>query len=300
MDLNYFLVDVFTNRQFGGNPLAVFPNAEGLAVDLMQRIANELNLSETTFIQNAGSDQADCRVRIFTPKVEMPLAGHPTIGTAWTILKNRLLSPRSNRQLVFDLNVGPVGVDYQMQGERPTDLVMHQLLPDFGQTLDRRAFAECLSIDESNLSTISPIQTISCGVPIWIAPIIGLEAIDKIHVRLDRFEAHFPETECREVLAFTTETRNARADVHCRFFAPRLGVPEDPATGSAQGPLGCYLFKYGYMNGPEILSEQGIEMGRPSLIRVQIESQGDSIDDVMVGGDCTAVGVGTLNVDPHD
>lgn len=135
MNLNYHLLDVFTNRQFGGNPLAVFPDADALPSEQMQSIAGELNLSETTFIQRATSAGSDCTVRIFTPKSEIPVAGHPTIGTAWAILKNGLLKPRHEDHLVFDEGVGAVKVDYEMNNGQPQALVMHQLLPEFSATL---------------------------------------------------------------------------------------------------------------------------------------------------------------------
>ncbi|MFT4641672.1 MAG: trans-2,3-dihydro-3-hydroxyanthranilate isomerase [Verrucomicrobiales bacterium] len=118
--LPYYLLDVFTKEPFGGNPLAVFPHADDVPVEMMQRIANELNLSETTFIQKARAEGSDCTVRIFTPKSEIPMAGHPTIGTAHTILKHRLLSPINDTHLIFDEGVGPIKVEFEHQDGEPS------------------------------------------------------------------------------------------------------------------------------------------------------------------------------------
>ena len=124
-ELNYFLLDVFTERPFGGNPLAVFPDGEHLPPELMQQIASELNLSETTFIQSARSDGNDCTVRIFTPKRELPMAGHPTIGTAYAILKNKLLQAKNDDHLGFDEGVGSIQVDFALSPAGPRRLMMH-------------------------------------------------------------------------------------------------------------------------------------------------------------------------------
>ena len=296
MKLNYFLLDVFTDRQFGGNPLAVFPNADVLTDRQMQSIAQELNLSESTFIQKATSEAADCTVRIFTPRHEMPMAGHPTIGTAWAILKYGLLSPQSEQSLLFDEGVGAVAVDYSLENSQPRDLVMHQPLPEFGKTLDRVPVAELLSLQPDDLEGEYPVQIVSCGVPMVLVPLKTLDAARRAIVRLDLLDSTLADVASRELFVFTRETENANADVHCRLYAPRLGVPEDPATGSAHGPLGSYLVKYGLSDGARIVGEQGIEMGRPSTIKVCIKSSGDSITDVLVGGECVEVGQGTINL----
>lgn len=294
-ELGYFLIDVFTTRQFGGNPLAVFPQADGVATEVMQSIASELNLSETTFIQQAKSEGADCTVRIFTPRQEMPMAGHPTVGTAWTILNWNLLTPRHADHLVFDEGVGPVKVEYRLRDSQPTDLVMHQPLPEFFEVLDTAVVAEMLSLDVSDLHPDLPVQVVSNGVPMIIVPLASLDAARRSKVRLDLLESKLRHVECQELFVFTTET-DFDADVHCRMFAPRLGVPEDPATGVAHGSLGGYLFKYKLFEQGWIVSEQGVEMGRPSTIRVHIEGTGDELTGMSVGGDCVAVGTGTMQV----
>ncbi len=297
MNLNYFLLDVFTSHQFGGNPLAVFPDADHITTRQMQSIAGELNLSETTFIQRATSDGSDCTVRIFTPKHEVPMAGHPTIGTAAVILKNKLINPCHGNHLVFDEGVGPVQVDFTITGGLPGGLVMHQPMPEFSETLDKSVVAEILSLASTDIEESCPVQLVSCGLPVVIVPLKSLDAARRATIRLDLLQTKLADIDCREFFVFTREAESPEADVHCRFFAPRLGVVEDPATGGAHGPLGSYLVKYGMSDGKQITSEQGMEMGRPSTIQVRIESHDDQITDVLVGGECVEVGEGKIRLD---
>ena len=297
-ELNYHLLDVFTDAPFGGNPLAVFPDADDVPTELMAKIANELNLSETTFIQKACTEAGDCTVRIFTPAGEIPMAGHPTLGTAHAILANGLLEPKQGDHLVFDEGVGPIRVDYQLDGVTPSGLSMHQLLPEFGDVLDSAILAQVLSLEGGDVVADLPVQVVSCGFPFILVPLRSTEAVRRAKVRPDLLESALPPAlECREILVFSLETERHESDVHCRMFAPRLGVPEDPATGGAHGPLGSYLFEHALCDRREIIvSEQGYEMGRPSRITVRIEADSDKITDVAVGGGCVAIGRGTLSV----
>ena len=296
LKLEYHLLDVFTRRQFGGNPLAVFPDSDDVPDRVMQSIANELNLSETTFIQKPRADASDCTVRIFTPKRELPMAGHPTIGTAFAILKNGLLEPKSRGRLVFDEGVGPVTVDFRHDGGRPSDLWMHQLLPVFRDILDKATVARLLSLEASEVVPDCPVQVVSCGLPVILVPLRSLDSVRRVAVRQELLDSELRQIECRELFVFTLETENQESSVHCRMFAPRVGIPEDPATGSAHGPLGSYLFRYGLSDGTRIVSEQGFEMGRPSIIQVRICSAGCEIMDVLVGGECAVVGSGVIRL----
>ena len=294
MRLNYFLLDVFTDQPFCGNPLAVFPDADPLKTEQMQAIAGELNLSETTFIQRPTSADTDCTVRIFTPRHEMPMAGHPTIGTAWTILKHQLLKPHAADHLMFDEGVGPVRVDVEQRAGSPWELVMHQPLPEFLDTFDKEFVAALLSLTAADIAEQYPVQVVTCGVPITIVPLASIDATRRAKLRPDLLESHLRDGGCGEVLIFARETEQSDADVHCRFFAPRLGVPEDAATGAAHGPLGSYLVQHGILPAGRIVSEQGIEMGRPSRLNVQVATRDDRVDSVCVGGRCVAVGEGAL------
>ena len=296
LKLEYHLLDVFTRRQFGGNPLAVFPNADGVPERIMQSIANELNLSETTFIQRPRAEASDCTVRIFTPKRELPMAGHPTIGAAFAILRNGLVEPKSSGRLVFDEGVGAVAVDFSHDGGRPSDLWMRQPLPAFLDILDSAMVARLLSLDSSEIVADRPVQVVSCGLPVILVPLRSLDSVRRVAVRQELLESELRQIECRELFVFTLEAENPEATVHCRMFAPCLGIPEDPATGSAHGPLGSYLFRYGLSDGTRIVSEQGFEMGRPSTIQVRICSSGCEITNVLVGGECVEVGSGVIQL----
>ena len=295
-ELSYFLTDVFTDEPFGGNPLAVFPDADDLSAGTMQQIANELNLSESTFIQKAQNEGSDCAVRIFTPKSEVPMAGHPTLGTAYTILAQGLLEPASDDHLVFDEGVGPIRIDYNFDSKRPSGLRMHQQLPSYGEAVEKERIAKVLSLSTDDIVADLPVQIVSCGFPFIIAPLRSLSAVQRSSVRLDLIDSELSQLESQEILVFSTETERPDSDVHCRMFAPRLGVLEDPATGGAHGPLGSYLFRHGLVGTDRIISEQGFELRRPSIISVQIGSESDEITDVLVGGDCVEMGRGTLRI----
>lgn len=295
-ELNYYLLDVFTDTPFGGNPLAVFPHGDDISTASMQKIANELNLSETTFIQSAKTPESDCTVRIFTPLRELPMAGHPTIGTAYTILKHGLLQPKNKDSLLFDEGVGPIRVDFKSTKPEPMGLMMHQPLPEFSDTLDKGTIAKLLSLKPQDIDSDLPVQIVSCGVPYIVVPLSSLEAIKRASLQLNLADAKLSGIECREFFLFTEETEFPESDLHCRMFAPRFGVPEDPATGSAHGPLGSYLYQHGRWKGEQMTSEQGIELGRPSKITFDIVSKDKAIVDVQVGGNTVEIGNGILRI----
>jgi trans-2,3-dihydro-3-hydroxyanthranilate isomerase len=300
--LHYHLVDVFTDRAFGGNPLAVVTNGRGVDEGTMQAVAKEFNLSETTFVLPPDDPRHDWRVRIFTPSSELPMAGHPTVGTAFVLAREHLI-PRGEREtnIVFEEGVGPVPVRVEFEDGEPSFAEMSQPLPTFGPRLDDRgAVARMLSLEESDLEADLPAEVVSCGLPFLYVPLRGLDAARRARPRADLMERvagehGFPP----EVFVFTRETESAFSTVHGRMFAPAIGITEDPATGAASGPLGCYLVRYGLVKGDpaaEIVSEQGIEMGRPSYIRITIERQGEDITAVRVGGQCHFMGEGFIEI----
>ncbi|MDB4288621.1 PhzF family phenazine biosynthesis protein, partial [bacterium] len=237
--LLYYLVDVFTDQPFGGNPLAVFPNADDLRQEEMQQIAQELNLSETTFLQKATSEGADCTVRIFTPKCEVPMAGHPTIGTAFVILERNLLESRKEGRLIFDLGIGPTKVDTRGL------ITMHQRVPEFGEVIDSVGVMKALGLANSDLLPNIPVQIVSVGVPFILVPIKSLEAVKRARLNLELLDQVCEDHGSREVMPFCLDAEMPSASAHSRMFAPRFGIIEDPATGSAQGPLAAYRVKYG-------------------------------------------------------
>ncbi len=294
---NYFLVDVFTQRAFGGNPLAVFPYAKEMTSDQMQRIASELNLSETTFVQAPINEGSDCTVRIFTPRRELPMAGHPTLGTAFVLHNLKHLKPKSPQQFIFDEGIGPVRVGFTEADVEPRTFSMHQPQPEFGEKLDRRAVATWLGLSPTDLAPDLPVQIVSCGVPYIMVPIGTLEGIRLASLNDAAAKEQLGERPSQEFLLFTHQTEQDGIDIHCRMFAPRFGVPEDPATGSAQGPLAGYLTKYGQATGRPLRSEQGVELGRPSQLTAEVVKENDVITGVIVSGQCVPMGEGRLYLD---
>jgi len=300
--LHYHLVDVFTDRAFGGNPLAVVTNGRGVSDETMQTVAKEFNLSETTFVLPPDDPRHDWRVRIFTPSSELPMAGHPTVGTAFVLAREHLI-PRAGREtsIIFEEGVGPVPVRVEFEHGEPSFAEMSQPLPTFGPRLDdRQALAAMLSLEESDLESDLPVEVVSCGVPFLYVPLRTLDAARRARPRVDLIERASNEHGVPpEVFVFTREVEGAGSTVHSRMFAPGLGITEDPATGAASGPLGCYLVRYGLVEcdpAAEIVSEQGIEMGRPSYIRISIERRGEEITAVRVGGQCHFMGEGFIEI----
>jgi trans-2,3-dihydro-3-hydroxyanthranilate isomerase len=294
----HYLLDVFTDQPFGGNPLAVFRDGTPYNGEMMQKIAKEFNLSEVTFLLPPEDPDNDYKVRIFTPGRELPMAGHPTVGTAHTIF-SKLLPPSEDGEykLRLEEGVGVIPVTVHIENGKPGLIIMEQPQPKFGEVVeDRRAIAEMLSLAESDLMGDYPVQVVSCGVPFLLIPIARLESIKRARLRLDLWEkidAAFPVP---QMFLFTRQTEHSKAAVHSRMFAPGMGIAEDPATGAASGPLGSYLVQYGLAEGNSValISEQGMEMGRPSFIHIWIEKTLGEIASVKIGGTCVEMGEGIL------
>lgn len=301
MRLNYHLLDVFTDRLFGGNPLAVFPDPpRDLPATMMQRIAKELNLSETTFVFPPADPGADFRLRIFTPAAELPMAGHPTVGTAYLLARLGALGPIAGaKTIVFEEGVGPIAVTVRAdaQGD-PGEVWMNQPIPQFLDIIeDRAVIAEILSLSAADLHEDAPAQVLSSGEPFLFVMLNSLEAIQRIRLRIDLWENVLAGTNAENIFVATTETVHQSSTVHSRMFAPVLGIAEDPATGAASGPLGAYLLRYGLARGGDLVSEQGFEIGRPSTIRIRVRRSGSAFSEVAVGGQSVYVGYGALIID---
>ena len=291
----YLHFDVFTKRRFEGNQLAVFPEAAGLSTSMMQRIAREIGFAETTFVTPAEQPGMDVRMRIFTPGTEMPMAGHPVVGSTFALARHGAIA-KGRRDWVFGLNVGPTPIELEWEGDILTFAWMTQGRPDFGVTFkDVGAFARALGVREEDIGgTGLPIQQVSCGVPFVYVPMVSRAAVDSAapDPRLLKVEAY----------VFTTDRTGAadEAVTYSRMFAPQLGVPEDPATGGASGPLGAYLVKHGVVTadqGRSLLNLQGVKLGRPSWIHISIDSSSDAISRVRVGGASVFVAEGMMDVE---
>ena len=261
----FIIADVFTQERFGGNQLAVFTDGAGLDSATMQNIAREMNYSETTFLLPP-EEGGDYRVRIFTPARELPFAGHPLVGTANVIVAEELKPSTGALTTVrLETGVGEIVVEVKTEGGRAGHTTMTQPLPVVKGTFpDAAAVAKALSIDASDIqSTGLPIEAIYNGITVVIVPLASRMAIDRIRVDGIAMDAIVEALGAETVLAFTRETLAASSTVHCRVFAPGAGVGEDAATGSANGPLGCYLVKHGLVKAEpltRIVSEQGCEM----------------------------------------
>lgn len=288
-------VDVFTDVAFGGNQLAVFLDASGLSDDEMLTLTRELNYSESTFVL-PGSSPATPRLRIFTPGGEMPFAGHPTVGAAFVLAQQGVWS--DPQEVIFEENIGPVRVRFQPDEAGQTMIWMQHGAPQWGPVFEQRSIvAQSLGLHESDLLPDAPVQVVSTGVPFLYVPIRNLEAARRIQFDPKPLLPLFADGPI-SVFAFTTETERPTSAVHSRMFAPHtFAIAEDPATGGASGPLGAYLVRYGLIPvSPKtrIVSEQGVEMGRPSYITIDVTTDDDMIQDIWIGGQVVPVAEGTF------
>jgi trans-2,3-dihydro-3-hydroxyanthranilate isomerase len=301
--LQYRIVDVFTDRMFGGNPLAVVLDGRGVTDTEMQALAREMNLSETTFVLPPEDPANDFRVRIFTPGRELPMAGHPTIGTAFVLAREKML-PAGGDTLTIRLEekVGLIPVRLEMKDGAPDKIWMTQPRPTFGPVFSNTvAVAEMLGIDPSDIRTELPIEVVSCGVTFLFVAVRDLVTMRRLNFKKDLCPPVLDPLGGHGVFVFAMEVENAGSTVHSRMFAPDLGIPEDPATGGASGPLGSYLVRHGVVTAQpkaSIVSEQGIEMGRPSFIHIEITQEANEITDVKVGGQTVFVGGGEIELGP--
>ena len=295
--MRYLHYDVFTSNRFEGNQLAVCPDPGTLTAEQMQKIAQEMNFSETTFIYPAERG-GDVRMRIFTPAEELPMAGHPTIGSTFALAHEGVIAAGRN-EFVFELGVGPIPVSLEWQNGRLSFAWMTQLLPTFGGVIENRtAFAAAIGLAESDVVEGAPVQSVTCGVPFLFVALrtraaVDAVAIDKKGLARCSEEAQLPEL---PVFFFTTEGHGAET-VYSRMLAPGFGIAEDPATGGASGPLGCYLLQYGFVDASKarsMVSLQGVAMRRPSRIHISIDSDGGRITRVRVGGQAVLVGGGNI------
>jgi len=289
--LTFYIVDVFAEEKYAGNQLAVVLSAKGLSDTEMQQIAKEMNYSETTFILSEKERDCGYDVRIFTPEEEVPFAGHPTLGTAYIIQHEIVREPIE--KVVLNLKCGKIPVRLIYKDEHADLLWMKQMPPAFSRYFDAELIGEVLSLDKKEIDDRFPIQEVSTGLPFIIAPLKNMNALKKARIARDKYFDLVKDTQAKAVLIFCPETYRPENDLNVRVFADYYGVPEDPATGSANGCLAGYLAKYRYFGKDQIniRIEQGSEIGRPSLIMVRAEAKEGKID-VYVGGKVVMVAKG--------
>jgi trans-2,3-dihydro-3-hydroxyanthranilate isomerase len=292
-------VDVFTDRIFGGNQLAVFLEPDGLSDAEMQSIARELNLAETTFVFKPTQPQAAARVRIFTPGTELPFAGHPTVGTAW-VLANRGRLPDNLQQISLEEGIGLVPVHLERDPHAPDVVWMSHRQPEFDAPLPNRAeIAQALGLTEADLLADQPIRTGSTGVRFLYIPLRDPEAVDRAEPNMRALASAYTGDRVG-AFVFAPDPQRGAAHVYSRMFAgDTLGITEDAATGSASGPLGAYVAERQLVELTEpieIVSLQGRRMGRPSTIRIRLELRNGRATNIQVGGGVVPVLEGELRL----
>ena len=289
--MKYYIVDVFAQEKYNGNQLAVFVDAGTLASQQMQRIAKEINYSETTFITDNQSREGGYDVRIFTPAQELPFAGHPTLGTAYIIQQEIIKQPVE--KVTLNLKVGQIPVTLHYADNSVNLLWMQQLPPIFGQKFATDAIAPLLNLSVDDINTNFPMQEVSTGVPFIIVPLKTSAAVKKAKVNLEKYFKLISNTEAKSILIFCPETYHQENNLNVRVFCDYLGVPEDPATGSANGCLAGYLANYAYFDADsiDIRVEQGYEIGRDSLLLLKAQKT-DADINVFVGGKVIMVAKG--------
>jgi len=302
MDLSFHTLDVFTDHPFGGNPLGVFPDTAHLPTDLMQTIAREMNLSETVFLGPAESPGCTARVRIFTPRVEVPFAGHPTVGAAIFLAGAGVERPRDGETtVVLEENVGPVPVTVRFENGAPTFArFTTAMLPEHRASPHSRVeLAAMIGLDPVEVFPDGlEAEMVSCGLPYHVIPVESAEAVRRAALDLALWRRLLGNSWAHHVYLVGMDAEGDGVDVHVRMFAPGSGVFEDPATGSAAAALGGYLSKVD--GSPEAsLSwtvEQGLEIDRPSLLYVEADRAGGKTTAVRVGGSAVHVSSGTMSV----
>ena len=301
--LKFYQADVFSGEPFGGNPVAVFPDAGGLTDDQLQQIAREMNLSETVFVFPPTDQAAVVKLRIFTPTQEIPFAGHPVLGTFFILAELGIIPVKESMTRVMqECNIGLFPVELHAEDGVVERVVMTQPKPEFlgpvEEAEDLYKVASALGLAKHVIADMKwSIEVVSTGLPVMIVPVRTLTAVRSI-----RPDASAITDVCRRfgangIMVFTTVTVEPSATVHARMFAPSIGILEDPATGSASGALGAYLVQNRVVEvapTTDIVVEQGYEIERPSQIFVQVESEQDVIQTVKVGGQCVMVVEGTL------
>jgi trans-2,3-dihydro-3-hydroxyanthranilate isomerase len=285
--LPFYIVDVFAEKKYAGNQLAVFREAGELSGEEMQRIARETNFSETTFILRDKPRAGGFDARIFTPGEEVPFAGHPTLGTAH-IIRSEILGGKGEA-LALNLKIGAIAVTFGQDGYS----WMKQVEPTFGKLHPAETMAAILKLPLDDIDGRFPVQEVSTGLPFFIVPLKTLAALKTAKIDRDKYFAYIKDSSAKGILVFCPQAHEAGNDISVRVFVDYFGVPEDPATGSGNGCLAGYLVKQRYFGKEsiDIRSEQGYEIGRPSLLLLKAEEESGHIL-ISVGGRSITVAKG--------
>ncbi|GAB4328142.1 MAG: PhzF family isomerase [Dehalococcoidia bacterium] len=294
-DYHVRIVDAFTRTPYTGNPCGVITRAEGLSDSQMQAIARELNLSETAFVFPSGV--ADFRVRFYTPAKEIPLAGHPTIATMHALVEEGRIDLSSGAaRIVQELSIGILPVDVQPLEGGGVRVLMTQAKPEFQRRLDRNVYAQALGIKPADILDAVPIQVVSTGTPQAMVPVQSLDVLRRLRPDFQHLSdlenvGHYFSTH-----VFALEAIDPANRAHARHFAASAGVPEDPVTGSAAGAMAAYLWRYGLLRERAYSIEQGHIIGRPGIVEVEVDADGDEPTAVRIAGTAVTVLEGSLHV----
>lgn len=288
-------LDAFTTTPFAGNPCAVLPQAEGLTTEQMQAIARETNLPETAFV--FPSDKASYRVRYFTPRHEVPFAGHPTIATSYLLALLEMVPLQEPvTTITLEFNVGVLPVDIRVENHAPVQAIMTQQLPVFGGQLPAEEIAAALGLQVSDLRSDCPAQVVSTGVPFLIVPALNVDVLGKMKVDRDLLYASLQKVGVNAAFVFCLGGFAADADTHARFIDPKSAM-EDPFTGSASGSMGAYIIHHGLKPGPFLQIEQGHFVDRPGRGTLEIVQHDGKISAVRLAGAAVKVMEGQVNLE---
>jgi len=289
--LTFYIVDVFAEEKYAGNQLAVFRGGNTLTDVERQRIAKEMNFSETTFILSETRREGGFDVRIFTPGAEVPFAGHPTLGTAHIIRTE--IGRERGEEINLNLKVGQIPVTFTDNAAGEPTYWMKQISPTFGETLSAEVIAPLLSLSPSEIDHRFPIEEVSTGLPHILVPLRTLESLKRARVAKDKYFEFIEKRWTKPILIFCPEPHNSQNDISVRMFADCFGIPEDPATGSGNGCLAGYFVRHRYWGREkiDIRSEQGYEIGRPSLLFLRAEEKDGKIG-ISVGGKAITIAKG--------
>src|SRR3954467_10354661 len=298
----YLTWDVFTSGSFGGNQLAVFPDARGIPESRLLDVTREFNYSETTFVYPPTDPRHARHVRIFTPGGEVPFAGHPTVGTAHVLAETGEIALTGDEtRIVLEEKVGPVSVAIRARDGRPVfaQLSVAKVPEVLAPPPSRDELARVLGLEVDDLlgGDWSP-QVVSCGLPFLFVPLHDRAAVARARIRMDAWESTLGKAPVGEIMVFAAGGERPGTDSRARMFAPGLSVPEDPATGSACAALGGYLAVRDARRDGTLrwVVEQGFEMGRPSMLDVEADVARGAVTGVRVGGDTVLMSEGTMTI----
>jgi trans-2,3-dihydro-3-hydroxyanthranilate isomerase len=294
MNHDFYILDVFAENKYAGNQLAVVLDFERtLSDEQMQEIASEMHFSETTFIRSEMPSENGYDVRIFTPAIEVPFAGHPTVGTAWVIRK---MLHHQAETITLNLKAGQIPVNQTADDSGSSIFWLTALQPEFGTFFAHADFASVLNLELEDFDNEFPVQVVSTGIPFNLVPLKDIRAVKRAKMNMSAFEPLIEKRQAAQaIFMFCAETIESDNHIHARMFADLYGIPEDPATGSANSCLAAYLAHYQFFSSTnvDIRVEQGYEMNRPSRLYLKASIR-DNHYDVKVGGHCILTAQGNL------